>query len=95
MLAQLQWPIQITTAEKEFGRANRNLSSEVQYYHVGLPMSIFGYCIICMQLYTTCGADGSIRQPRFRISLLLLPDLWHRCNCLVEKQSAVGSLVFA
>ena len=46
MLAQLQWPIQITTAEKEFGRANRNLSSEVQYYHVGLPMSILILAIV-------------------------------------------------
>ena len=46
ILAQLQWFIQITTAKKkEFGRVNRNLSSEVQYYYVGLPMSIFGYCM--------------------------------------------------
>ena len=37
MLAQLQWPIQITTAKKAFGRV---LISEVQYYHVSLPMSI-------------------------------------------------------
>ena len=43
ILAQLQWFIQITTAKKkEFGRVN---SSEVQYYYVGLPMSIFGYCM--------------------------------------------------
>ena len=39
ILAQLQWLIQIITAKKEFGRVNRNLSSEVQYYHLGLPMS--------------------------------------------------------
>ena len=31
----------------------------------------------------------------FVFSLMLLPDLRHRCNYLVEKQSAVGSLVFA
>ena len=61
MLAQLQWPIQITTAKKEFGRVNRNLISEVHvhYYHMGLPMPMFGYCIICVQLYMACGADGS------------------------------------
>ena len=30
----------------EFGRVNGNLSSEVKYYHVGLPMSKFSYCTI-------------------------------------------------
>ena len=38
---------------------------------------------------------ASIRQYRFHVSLMLLLGLWHRCNCLVEKQSAVGSLANA
>ena len=35
---------------------------------------------------------ASIRQSRFHDLLALLPGLWHRHNCLVEKQFAVGSL---
>ena len=37
---------------------------------------------------------ASIQLSRFCVSLVLLPGLWYRCNCLVEKQSAVDSLVF-
>ena len=31
----------------------------------------------------------------FMFLLMLLPGLWHKCDCLVEKQPAVKSLVFA
>ena len=31
----------------------------------------------------------------FMFSLMLLPGLWHRCDCLDEKQPAVKELVFA
>ena len=49
--AQLQWLIQITTLTKGIWQStctsvNRNLSSEVQYYHVGLPMSILILAIV-------------------------------------------------
>ena len=37
---------------------------------------------------------ASIQQSHFHVSLVLLPGLWHRRNCLVKKQSAVGSLIF-
>ena len=39
ILAQLQWLIQITTAKQEFGRVNRNLSSESR----GLGHVHFGF----------------------------------------------------
>ena len=89
--AQLQWLIQITTAEKQSTSVNRNLSSEVSR---GLAMSIFGFCIICYR-QRAGQMVASIRRSRFRVSLVLVPGLCHRRNYLVEKQSAVGSLVFA
>ena len=38
---------------------------------------------------------ASIQQSHFHASLMLLPGLWYRHKCLVEMQSAVGSLVSA
>ena len=37
---------------------------------------------------------ASFQQSRCHVSLVLLPDLWHRRNYLVEKRSVVASLVF-
>ena len=70
MLAQLQWLIQITTAKKEIDRVNRNLSSEVQYYHVGLPMSKFGCCTIACNLYSRHMGQmvASIQWSRFGVA---------------------------
>ena len=83
---------------KEIGRVNRNLSSEVQhYYHVDLPMltSASFVCSYTDQLVAKGGTEmvANIRWSHFCVSLVLLPGLWHRRNCLVEKQFVVGSLV--
>ena len=59
-------------------------------------MSIFDYCsFVCCYRWRAGEIVASIQRSLFRVSLDLLPGLWHRHNCLVEKQSAVGSLVFA
>ena len=36
-------------------------------------------------------ATASLRRSHFRVSLVLLPALWDRRNCLAEKQSAVDT----
>ena len=53
---------------------------------ITLPLTPF-IAAITMQLAFDCLV--------FMFSLMLLPGQWHRCDCLVEKQPAVKSLVFA
>ena len=51
-------------------------------------------CLLLLLLNGERAVAASLRRSRFLVSLVLLPGLWHRRNCLVEKQSAVDSLVF-
>ena len=60
----------------------------MQYYHVGLPYQIW----LLPQLHAVYIDGMQSRQYLAFDGLMLLPGLWHRCNCLFEKQSAVETL---
>ena len=53
-------------------------------------------CLLLLLLNSErADSSYSLRQSRFRVFTCVAACLWHRRDCLVEKQPAVESLVFA